>query len=447
LRRLTSPEHARGRAVDTVLLVHHTPMLVGYRNATTIQEHIDAFERYSRFRVLEYNSAFAFPRGLHRIRPRAVILHYTLFGSGVYRLGGFEDYLRRASPYAIAFFQDEMYYCRKRFAFLDDCAIDCVFTCLEPEQVPAVYGRYTRVPRVETNVPGYVSDTLIAAAKRFARPDAERPVDVGYRGRSLAPHYGRGAQEKKEIAQRFARAAAGSGLVLDLAVDEGARLYGDDWYRFLSSCKAILGVESGASAFDLEDEVFTEYLALLERHGRASIDDLERGALRRWDHNIPYRTISPRHFEAAAFRICQVQYEGRYSGAMQAGVHYIPLRKDFANVDDVIAQLRDPEVRRGLVENAERDLIASGRWGYDRLIDRVDAVLTDAGVDPERSVADAPVLERALAEGARARRLAAGARAADLAVRALAYPVVGPIRDAVRPALRPGRRRSGSIWG
>ena len=57
--------------------------------------------------------------------------------------------------------------------------------------------------------------------------------------------------------------------------------------------------------------------------------------LYQYEDNIPYRTISPRHFEASALRLCQILLEGKYSGVMRPMVHYIPLKKDFSNFDEV----------------------------------------------------------------------------------------------------------------
>ena len=42
------------------------------------------------------------------------------------------------------------------------------YTLLEPPQFDKVYGRYTRVPEIRTNLPGYVGDEMLAKAKRFA---------------------------------------------------------------------------------------------------------------------------------------------------------------------------------------------------------------------------------------------------------------------------------------
>lgn len=392
--------NSKGGTRGAVLLLYNRPPLRLYRDASTVMEHVRAFARHSRFPVFEVNTEYGFPSGLRNVRPAAVILHYSLFGSGIYRLSRpFLTWLDEADAYTVCFFQDEFYYCGRRFRFLNDHAIDCVFTHVEPAYFDQVYGRYTHVPRLEFNVPGYVSDELIAAAERHRRPDQRRTVDVGYRGRPLPVYMGRGSQEKAEIGTRFAELARSTELNVNIDISEEGRLYGDSWYEFIASSRYVLGVESGVSLFDLEDEVRHEYAALLERGVQPTLEQLERGALGRWDGRIPYRTISPRHFEAAALRTCQILFEGRYSGAMEPMVHYIPLRKDFSNFDEVVAQMRDSDLRREIVENAHRDLIASGRWSYPRFIGHVDDVLADAGLSP----GDESTLAAALKRGARRR--------------------------------------------
>jgi len=208
---------------------------------------------------------------------------------------------------------------------------------------------------------------------------------------------------KHLIGVRFAQLAADSGLRLDVATGEGDRLYGDDWYRFMADCRCVLGVESGVSAFDLEDEVFGEWQDRSANGQEIGIEDL--ATLPRWEDVVYYRTISPRHFEAAALRVCQVLFEGRYSGAMEPMVHYIPLAKDFSNINHVLELIRDPDLRRELTENAHRDLIGSGEWSYSRLIASVDETLADAGLDGRADPATIANVDERLAERIRRRRL------------------------------------------
>jgi hypothetical protein len=284
-----------------------------------------------------------------------------------------------------------------------------------------------------------VTQELPEIGRRFFKPDDQRGVDVGYRGRPLPAYLGRGAMEKHEIGVRFGELANRSGLRLDLATGEGDRLYGDDWYRFMANCRCVLGVESGVSAFDLEDEVFNEWLERVARNEPVGLADL--ASLPRWEDVVYYRTISPRHFEAAALRVCQVLYEGRYSGALEPMVHYIPLAKDFSNLDQALELIRDPDVRRELTENAYRDLIASGAWSYGRMVRSVDQTLDAAGMAVRTEPAVAAAVDAALADGHRRRLFRRRAEWALFSLLALkhvqrAIHFVHPVTSRVRRFLR-----------
>jgi hypothetical protein len=390
----------------TAILLYHRPAHWWFKDAPTFREHIHAFRRHSRFPVWEINTDFGFPEGLDAVEPGAILLHYSLFGSGNYMLDDrFRAYLGRSRALKVCFFQDEFYFCRKRFAFVNDYGIDLVYTHVSPQHFDEVWGRYTPNARPVFNLPGYVADDLLAAAARFARPDGARDIDVGYRGRLLPTHMGSGSQEKRLIGERFAELAAATPLRIDIATSEEARIYGDAWYRFLGRSRATLGVESGVSLMDLEDECLADYERLRSQGREPTLEELRGGALARWDGNIPYRTLGPRHLEAAAFRVCQVLFEGEYSGAMEPMVHYVPLAKDFSNFAEVVRILRDEPLRRRIVDRAHDDLIASGRYSYARFIASIDEQLLDAGLDPAVAPTERARVDAALTRGTVRRRM------------------------------------------
>jgi hypothetical protein len=395
--RATFPEAqaaTASRKVDGILLLYHRNL---FRDAATVTENVRAFKHHSRFPVIEVNTDLGFPLPLNELRFAAVVLHYSLFAPSGYHLDEcFRAYLSdQTDSYKVAFFQDEHHYCRQRFAFLDHHGIHCVYTMLEPEWAPLVYQRLSNVESVVSHLPGYVSDELVHDGRRFAQPDDQRPIDVGYRGRRLAPYMGRAALEKYEIGLRFRERAQAHDLKLDIACEESDRIYGDGWSRFIGSCRAVLGTESGVSIFDLDDTVREKYEALLvERPLLTTEEFFARVPLAAREEQIRYRTVSPRHFEAAAFRTAQILYEGRYSGIMEPYVHYIPLRKDFGNFEQVVADFRNPALRNELVANAHRDLIASGEFGYQRFVQQFDETLMAAGL---AAPSDADAVTRATA--------------------------------------------------
>ena len=378
------------RHVNGVLLLYHRPAF--FSDAATITDHIDAFSRYSRFPFFGVNTFAGSPSNLGALSFDAIVVHYSVFASGD---GGYlldEPYLRYLDEaddsYKVAFFQDEHQHCTRRFAFLDRYRFDCVYTCIEPRHFEATYGTYTSVPRLVNYAPAYVSPALVKEARRLAVPDAERTVDIGYRARPSAPYFGRGGLEKTQIGEQVNQRLGGGDLVLDISTSEEDRLYGEDWYRFIARCRGFLGSESGTSCVDLEDEVRLEYEALVAAGESPTIERLEQGALGRWDGKVPLRTCSSRHFEAAAFRSCQLMYEGHYSGALEPMRHYIPLHKDLSNFEQAIERFRDPDLRRELTDNAYTELIASGEWSYERFIEGFDRVLEEAGLPPAQGGAE-----------------------------------------------------------
>jgi len=361
-----------------LLLYNHPPITV---RAPTILEHVRAFTRHSRFPVWSLNTEMGFPKGLRQREFAAVVFHYSLFGD-VYAMGNeFLKYLRDSSAFKVAFFQDEHHYCRQRFRFLDQFGVDAVYTLLAPQYHDAVYGAHTKVATVRTTLTGYVSEEVVVAAEKWGKPAGRRLIDVGYRARPLPFFMGRGAQEKYWIGEEFRRHAKGWGLRLDIDAREEARLYGTDWHRFLGNLHGVLGVEAGVSIFDLDDTVRTACERLLVEQPDLSFAEVSANVLDAYEDNIPYRTISPRHFEAAAFEVCQILFEGAYQGVLEAGVHYLPLKKDFSNFEEVVRMFRDGEVRRAVTERAQQDLILSGAYSYARFIERFDADLEGAGLE------------------------------------------------------------------
>jgi len=389
--------------VNGILLIYHHWLT---QNAPTIMEHIGAFERHSRFRIWKVNTELGFPEGLRNLEFQVILLHYSLFGWYPFRVNDrFLDYIGQSqSSYKIAFFQDEYRYWPARAELLDRQGIDCVYTLVEPAYFKDTYQKKTRVPKLVYNLAGYVSDELVQRGQRLTKPDGERTIDIGYRGRQLPFYMGKGSQEKHLIALRFRKRAAGLDLKIDVETDEDKRIYGEEWYDFLSNCRAVLGVEAGVSIFDIDNVVYPQYERLMAQNPNLTFEDVYDKLLHSYEDNIYYRTISPRHFETAALRVTQILYEGKYSGIMQPMVHYIPLKKDFSNFDDVIRMFKDKALRRELTDNAYRDLIASGQYSYQRFIESFDQELLEAGLRPDISAADVQRVTE-LIEGDRKRRL------------------------------------------
>jgi len=395
------------RHIPGILVLYHVPF--SRQGATTIVDNYSAFKRYSRFSVWEINTEYGFPKELSTLSFDVIVLHYSLFGRGYeYELSDeFYEYLHSCrSSHIISFFQDEYRYCNKRFDFINEFNIQTIYTCLEKEYFDKVYAKYTSAKYIHSYLPGYVSENLISEAQKYYKPMEDRTIDIGYRARRLDFYMGAGAQEKHEIGTRFAGLVKQRNITmqLDIDVEDENRLYGEDWSKFLSNCRGTLGVESGVSIFDVTDEVRIACDNLIRENPAIAFEEVHEKVLKPWENNIFLRTISPRHFEGAAFRVCQILFEGRYSGIMKPYVHYIPMKKDFSNFDEVISSFSDSRLRQEITERAYADLIADPTYSYESFIRDFDDRLTQIGLKPGRKQ-DADNIQKSLDRDLHMRRL------------------------------------------
>ena len=187
---------------------------------------------------------------------------------------------------------------------------------------------------------------------------------------------GKLAAEKWQIAEQFVRSTKDTGLVCDLAVREEDRIYGDRWTKFVESCKAVLGVESGASVFDFDGSIRAAVETFLVANPEATFEDVESRFLRQHEGKIRLNQISPRCFEAAALRTAMVLFEGEYSGVLQPWTHYVPLRKDFSNIGEVVDALRNPRRLQAIADAAYRDVALNPAWSYETLVREFDCVIS-----------------------------------------------------------------------
>lgn len=201
----------------------------------------------------------------------------------------------------------------------------------------------------------------------------DRAIDIGYRA-DASPLY-LGHDERRQIADFFLRVGPDYGLTLDVSIDPGARLPVASWAAFLNRCRGQLGTEAGGDYFELTDMTRVRVNEYLRIRPNASMREVFDRFFKGYKHAIPARTISGRNVEAAGTKTVQILFEGGYSGYFEPDVHYIPLKKDFSNIDDVMAKFRDTAFCEKLTENAYE--LAIEELTYEKLIDKFYEALVE----------------------------------------------------------------------
>lgn len=355
----------------------------GSTHVITLREHLESFALFSRndisfsvvtldgFRNAAPGTAGCF--GLYD----AVVIHYSVRLSVEAHLSpGCADALQGYGGLKIAFVQDDYETTETTRTWIERLGVHAVFTIVPKAYIEAVYpkSRFAHVEFHET-LTGFVP--LRPKPPEQLKPIAERKWVIGYRGRDLPYWYGNLGREKLIIGQRMRQICDERGITVDIESQTDRRIYGSGWYDFLENSKATLATESGANVFDDYGDIRRDVEKALAAEPTLSYEEIFARYLAEHEGRIVVNQISPKVFESIAYKTALVMFEGAYSGVVEPWKHYIPLKKDFSNIDDVLSKLADDEYLQSMAERAYSHVVESDRYSYRQFIEAFDDFLAE----------------------------------------------------------------------
>ena len=345
-------------------------------HVSTIREHLQSFSAFSSAKVFYANATHDANCTVNLSIFDVIVIHYSIRLSLDWHLSPFfSNALCAFGGYKILFIQDEYDTTETARRLIGLLGIHAIFTCVPEDYVDLVYPS-TRFPYVEKiqTLTGYIPVDL---NKRNPKPLSQRKNMIGYRGRELPFVYGDLAREKIIIAQKMKQICEERGLPVDIEFSNEKRIYGDQWYAFIEDSKAILGTESGSNVFDEYGTIKRNIECALEENPFLTYGEIHAKYIGTEEGRIKTNQISPRIFEAIILRTALILFEGTYSGVVQPEKHFIPLKKDFSNVDEVITKVRDERYLETLTERAYTDIVASGNYSYKKFVDDFNDFLAE----------------------------------------------------------------------
>lgn len=340
-------------------------------------DHLQSFSKYSQHKMFYCNYAYGIPNYLSKISFDLIIFHQ--FFAAQFRWCGlsYEQYTARLEKIKsltgikVLLCQDEFFKTESLCRFIREFAIQHVFSVAEPSEWPKIYREidHSKV-RIHKVLTGYIDDAALDEIEKLKKENIPRNIDIGYRAWQAPPWLGKQGKLKVDVGIRVKERAKAKGMKVDIATsrDEGAMFHGLDWYRFMLRCKAFIGVEGGSSLLDEKGEICAKANHFLKQHPKATYEEVEQACFPHLDGNLNLVAISPRHLEACITKTCQILVEGEYSGVLQPGVHYIELKKDFSNLDQVLREMKEEKTVQKIVENAYRDVVLSRRYIYSKFV-------------------------------------------------------------------------------
>jgi hypothetical protein len=360
-----------------VLVLHNLANLT--RSRVNITDYLFCFERYAPLHnYLYHRIMLPVTEAMRQFPFDAVIFDSTSLGAVTLRprsllqeIKGALTFLADAPAVKVAFPQDDYHHSDTLDELLCDLKCDAVFT-------PLIEHHHRLYPRTSAQtdffgvLTGYVDDAQIDARALYAKRFCERTRRIVQRVTFYPPWGGSFSRIKGETAEMVKSAALARHLCgIDISTDPDDVLVGDAWFRLLGDAKFCLGAESGVSLWDRTGEILDCTRAYLAAYPDAGFAEVEAACFPGLDRQYTFSAISPRLFEAAQLRCCQILVEGKYLPGFEPYEHYIPLAADGSNLDEVFELIADERAAEGRAAAAYAVLIDNPDYRYSRLVTRV----------------------------------------------------------------------------
>jgi hypothetical protein len=355
-----------------VLVLYWHPK--GTEMRLAVRQHLQLLEGRG-LRILYRNAIDPAPPWLAWTAPELCILHTTFLSHARWNYD-FENYRERFGWVAkldcpkVALPQDEYDHAGVIDDWLLELGVTSLYSCFGPDHWATLYPGLVRRATFHETLTGFIDQDAAAELSGRILPHSERPRDIVYRARKVPFWFGSHGQLKHRIAEVVQQRAGAFGLRTDVSTRPEDTIYGDGWLDFLMSGRTVIGSESGSSVLDTHGEIQRRISRLLAEQPDLTFDEVDAQMPRGWD-SYAFFAISPRHLEAVITKTAQVLVEGRYSGVLQPERHYIPLRRDFSNLDDALERLHDVEAIEAMTERAYEDVYLSGRNNLAVLADEL----------------------------------------------------------------------------
>jgi len=344
----------------------------------TVWDHLYSFKHYVKDVDFFYcDICLRLPFFLQWVEWDGVIIHYALLAERFdqsywkYLLKGLKP-MRKLKGAKTAIPQDEYAHIVELQELCRECGIDTVFTCALPVDYDKIYPlEETGLKHRFTTLTGFVDENTLEKIEKLSQENSQRDIDIGYRARKLPYWLGRHGQIKSEIAEKTLAHPLPCHLKVDISTDPRDVFYEDEWLKFLLRSRTTLGCLGGASLFDPDGTLCKKIQAYVKNNPQASFDEVERECFPGKDFSLNLFALSPRHFECAMTKTCQILLEGNYQGVLIPGRHYIELKSDYSNLDEVILKAADADYCRKLAEATYNDLVASGKYTYRTFAQKV----------------------------------------------------------------------------
>lgn len=326
----------------------------------------DAFAESASLSVEWYNinNLYEYRCGLKKLKeyPLILVLHSAAWDSmALLRLA--RNQFRDRCGKLLIFFGNEYDYMKEKIGFARAVSADYIASQLPHNSAVWLYGECKRSQILPA--PAALNSNLYRAGLEV------RHVDIGFRGDLYGDH-ALGDRDRSTILKHFDKQAEKYGLVKDIVFTRYPR---EQWSEFLARCKGIVGAESGTYYLERDGKTRRAVNQYMSLYPHVSFEEVQDRFFRHYEAPVSGKAVSSRHFEPIGTKTCQLLLEGHYNGILKADEHYISIKKDLSNIDEVIRRFKDPGYRQAMVDRAHDYVMREHTYAH-----RVEQILAMIGL-------------------------------------------------------------------
>jgi Glycosyl transferases group 1 len=299
----------------------------------------EAFERSPMLRIetCDVDDAWAVAKANQRMRGyELIIVMHSAAGDDLTRIRTLRRALQRRRGKLLILFGNEYSLLQEKIQFAKDTGAEFIGTQLPIDSGTWLYqGLNAQVVAAPPALNPYLYRPL----------SLDRRIDVGFRGVRYANPFGLGDLTRERTIDFFKSEAGRLNLRVDI---EFTRLPRVEWARFLNTCRCVVGAESGTSYLERDDALRNAIGAYVAEHPGVPFEQVFGRFFAGREASMSGKAVSSRHFEPLGTETLQLLVEGHYNGLLEAGVHYVPLKRDLSNVQEALHQVQDESYRRAM---------------------------------------------------------------------------------------------------
>jgi len=344
-----------------------------------IKQHILACGLGRTKATINYHNVYENTGRLQDLNYDAVILHTTFLGLRwnpfFYQLKWELRWIREVNCVKVAIPQDEYDHSEILDEWMYEWNVPIIFSCFDTSICKILYPLMFKRAKFIPSLTGYIDDETATQLRHKLKPWGQRTKHLIYRASQLPYWFGSHGQLKHRIAGIVSDQACRKGLVCDISTNAADTIVGEAWLDFMASGRVVIGCESGSSVLDRRGEIQARIRSLLQCDSALSFEQISSQLPANWD-SYHFFAISPRHLEGIITKTCQVLVEGTYSGILHPDLHYIPLKRDFSNLDAVLEKTRDAGLMQKMVDRAYEDICLSGKYSYRAFASQLEQAIS-----------------------------------------------------------------------